>query len=232
MSIHEIYFTFTLLTKYMIYINIQLGDVMKREIRIPVQKRSIEKRQKIIDAALKIFNEKGYFNTNTAEIAKEAELATGSLYAYFKDKKDIFLEVADLYENTIYNHIVEELNKLKDTNDEDLMIITTINIIIESHKIFPKFHQEMMTLSYMDNEIRYRFRKEQGLLVIKCMEEFKNININIKNNKEKYFLIYSLIEDTCHEIVYNEKSNLDKDALIEICATSVKKMLYTSFDKD
>ena len=198
---------------------------MKREIRIPVQKRSIEKRKKIIDAALKIFNEKGYFNTNTAEIAKEAELATGSLYAYFKDKKDIFLEVADLYGNTIYNHSVNELSKIKDTNDSDLMIKTTINIIIESHKIFPKFHQEMMILSYMDNEIRCRFRNQQELLVIKYMVEFKNINANLNDNKEKHFLMYSLIEDTCHEIIYNDKSDLDRDALIDVCVAVIKKLL-------
>ncbi|MBU3092003.1 TetR/AcrR family transcriptional regulator [Clostridium sp. CF011] len=198
---------------------------MKSKIRIPVQKRSIEKRKKIIDAALKIFNDKGYFNTNTAEIAKEAELATGSLYAYFKDKKDIFLEVTNLYGNTIYNHSVKELSKIKDTNDLDLMINTTINIILESHKIYSKFHQEMMTLCYIDNEIRYQVREQQKLLLNKYQEEFKNFDLNLKNKSEKNFLLYSLIEGTCHEIIFNEKSNLDKDILIEECAEIIKKLL-------
>ncbi|MBU3175368.1 TetR/AcrR family transcriptional regulator [Clostridium estertheticum] len=198
---------------------------MKREIRIPVQKRSIEKRKKIIDAALKIFNEKGYFNTNTAEIAKEAELATGSLYAYFKDKKDIFLEVTNLYGNAIYNHSVNELSKIKDTNDLDLIIKTTINIIIESHKIYSNFHQEMMTLCYIDNDIKYQVREQQKLLLNKYIEEFKYFNLNLKHNKEKYFLIYSLIEDTCHEIVYDGKSILDRDVLVEECVEVIKKVL-------
>ena len=198
---------------------------MKSKIRIPVQKRSIEKRKKIIDAALKIFNEKGYFNTNTAEIANVAELSTGSLYAYFKDKKDIFLEVTNLYGNTIYNHSVKELSKIKDTNDLDLMIKTTINIILESHKIYSKFHQEMMALCYIDNEIRYQVREQQKLLLNKYKEEFKNFDLNLKNKNEKNFLLYSLIEGTCHEIIYNEKSNLDKDILIEECAAIIKKIL-------
>ncbi|MCB2357768.1 TetR/AcrR family transcriptional regulator [Clostridium estertheticum] len=198
---------------------------MKREIRIPVQKRSIEKRKKIIDAALKIFNEKGYFNTNTAEIAKEAELATGSLYAYFKDKKDIFLEVTNLYGNAIYNHSVTELSKIKDTSDLDLIIKTTINIIIESHKIYSNFHQEMMTLCYIDNDIKYQVREQQKLLLNKYIEEFKFFNLNIKHSKEKYFLIYSLIEDTCHEIVYDDKSTLDRDVLINECVKVIKKVL-------
>lgn len=196
---------------------------MKREIRIPVQKRSIEKKNKIIHAALQMFNEKGYFNTNTAEIAKRAELATGSLYSYFKDKKDIFLEVSNLYAHTIYNHNVTELNKIKDTNDLDLMIKTTINIILESHKIYPKFHQEMMILCFMDNEIKYQVREQQQLLLNKHIEKFKNLNL--KNTKEEYFLLYSLIEDTCHEIIYNEKSDLDREVLVEVCVAVIKKIL-------
>ncbi|WP_242949545.1 TetR/AcrR family transcriptional regulator [Clostridium pasteurianum] len=80
---------------------------MSKGIRIPVQKRSIEKRKKIIDTATKIFNDKGYLNTTTAEIAKEAGLATGSVYAYFKDKKDIFVEVLKLYSNSIYNNTIK-----------------------------------------------------------------------------------------------------------------------------
>jgi AcrR family transcriptional regulator len=34
--------------------------IMKREIRIPKQKRSIEKKNQIIKAAYRLFNEKGY----------------------------------------------------------------------------------------------------------------------------------------------------------------------------
>ena len=198
---------------------------MKREIRIPVQKRSIEKRKKIIDSALKLFNTKGYFNTSIAEIAKEADLAIGSIYAYFKDKKDLFLELANLYGNTIYNHSVKELSKIKDTTDLDLMIKTTINIILQSHKIFPEFHKEMMILCSMDNEIKYQVREQQQLLLNKYKEEFQNFDLNLKNKNEKNFLIYSLIEDTCHEIIYDEKSNLNKDVLLEECAEIIKKLL-------
>ncbi|MBW9146590.1 TetR/AcrR family transcriptional regulator [Clostridium sp. CM027] len=198
---------------------------MIRKIRVPIQKRSIEKRKNIIDAALKLFNTKGYFNTSMAEIAKEADLAIGGIYAYFKDKKDIFLELVSLYGNTIYNHSVEELSKIKDTNDLDLMIKTTINIILQSHKIFPKFHKEIMILCSMDNEIKYQVREQQKPLLNKYQEEFKNFDLNLKNKSEKNFLLYSLIEDTCHEIIYDEKSILNKNILVEECAEVIKKIL-------
>ena len=61
----------------------------KEYVRVPQQKRSIEKKQRIIEAGYSMFIKKGYFDTNTAEIAREAGLSTGSVYAYFSDKKDI-----------------------------------------------------------------------------------------------------------------------------------------------
>mgnify|MGYP002970216084 CR=1 FL=1 len=42
------------------------------EIRKPIQKRSIEKKEKIIQSGFELICKKGYYNTNTAEIAKAA----------------------------------------------------------------------------------------------------------------------------------------------------------------
>ena len=66
---------------------------MPEIIRKPVQKRSIETKKKIVDAAYALFSEVGYFNTNTAEIAKRAGVSTGIVYGYFKEKRDIMREV-------------------------------------------------------------------------------------------------------------------------------------------
>ena len=62
------------------------------DVRIPIQKRSIEKKQKILTAGFDLFCEKGYYKTNTAEIAKYAGVSTGALYSYFEDKRQIFIE--------------------------------------------------------------------------------------------------------------------------------------------
>lgn len=198
---------------------------MNREIRIPVQKRSIEKRKKIIDTAKKIFNDKGYFNTTTAEIAKEAGLATGSLYAYFKDKKDIFLEVSELYSNDIYNNTIENLNKIKDSTDLTVLVETIINSVLENHKFSPKFHQEMTMLAYTDDEVKNYHNQQQEIQINKFMEKLNEYNLNFPNKKERMFLVYSLIEEICHEIMYNEKSNFVKDILIKECTKAVKKIL-------
>jgi AcrR family transcriptional regulator len=52
-----------------------------------------KKRNTIIRASLRVFSRKGYETTALDEVAREARLAKGTLYLYFKDKEDLYLHV-------------------------------------------------------------------------------------------------------------------------------------------
>ena len=54
-----------------------------------------EKQDKIINAALKIFANSSYKNASTDEIVTQAEISKGSLFHYFKSKKDLYLFMYD-----------------------------------------------------------------------------------------------------------------------------------------
>ncbi|AFA48854.1 TetR/AcrR family transcriptional regulator [Acetobacterium woodii] len=49
----------------------------------------MDKREKILKAALELFNQYGFDNTPTARITKEAGVATGTLFNYFKNKEEL-----------------------------------------------------------------------------------------------------------------------------------------------
>jgi len=52
-----------------------------------------DKRRRILDAALKVFAERGYHGVAVPEIATAAEIATGTLYHYFEHKQELVNEV-------------------------------------------------------------------------------------------------------------------------------------------
>ncbi|CAG7650727.1 hypothetical protein PAESOLCIP111_06161 [Paenibacillus solanacearum] len=54
-----------------------------------------EKKESIIASALKLFAEKGYHNTKVSDIVKDAGMAQGTFYLYFKSKEDLFRCVAE-----------------------------------------------------------------------------------------------------------------------------------------
>ena len=54
-----------------------------------------DKREAILRAAIKVFAQKGYFNSKVADIAGAAGIADGTVYLYFKSKEEILHSVFD-----------------------------------------------------------------------------------------------------------------------------------------
>lgn len=76
-----------------------------------------EKQQRILNAAMKEFTQKGYDNASTNEIVKEAKIGKGMLFHYFNNKKDLFLF---LYDHTLEVVMKEFYGKL-DLNEKDIL---------------------------------------------------------------------------------------------------------------
>ncbi len=70
---------------------------MARSDSFGAQARAVvtDKREAILRAAIKVFAQKGYFNSKVADIAKEAGIADGTVYLYFKSKEEILHSVFD-----------------------------------------------------------------------------------------------------------------------------------------
>jgi len=52
-----------------------------------------DKRVRILSAAVKVFAQKGFYNAKVADVAKNAGVADGTIYLYFKNKDDILISI-------------------------------------------------------------------------------------------------------------------------------------------
>ncbi|GIO63914.1 MULTISPECIES: TetR/AcrR family transcriptional regulator [Paenibacillus] len=69
-------------------------------------------RNKLKEAALRLFGEKGYDGTALSEIAKEVGVKTPAIYAFFENKEDLFMTV--FREAMLsYNAFIQELSEEK-----------------------------------------------------------------------------------------------------------------------
>ena len=184
------------------------------ETRIPTQKRSIEKRNKIIEKGFKLMCEKGYYNTNTTEIAKYADVSTGIIYQYFNDKKDILLEGVKNYSDSILYpmiNILEEKNM--DINNLDKIIEDVIDKFITKHTISKKAHEELMAMSHLDEDISNIFKESEIEMTEKIVSLLKENNIILENEEEKVHIIIGIVDNLCHEIVYHNHKKLNYDIM-------------------
>jgi len=72
------------------------------------------KHQKILQAAVKVFSEKGFYNSRVSEIAKEANVADGTIYLYFKNKDDLLISLFEEEFGKIVKDMRAELVKEND----------------------------------------------------------------------------------------------------------------------
>jgi TetR/AcrR family fatty acid metabolism transcriptional regulator len=73
-----------------------------------------DKRQSIIRAATTVFAQKGFYNSKVSEIAKEAGVADGTIYLYFRNKDDILITVFEEQMKDIINNMRHELDSETD----------------------------------------------------------------------------------------------------------------------
>lgn len=59
------------------------------------RQKSLQKRRRILQAAVKVFAQKGYHGAKVAAIARGADVADGTIYLYFRNKEDILVSLFD-----------------------------------------------------------------------------------------------------------------------------------------
>jgi len=86
-------------------------DVRKTVV---TNKEKEKKRQGIIKTAIAVFSRKGYHRTKVIDITDPLNISTGTFYIYFKNKRDLFIEVID----DVFRNIVGEASiAIKGEND-------------------------------------------------------------------------------------------------------------------
>ncbi len=79
-----------------------------------------ETREKIMNIALKLFSEQGYYSTTTKEIAKQANINEITLFRHFGTKENLFQDTTDVYVHNI--DIKSEINRLIKQDFEESIV--------------------------------------------------------------------------------------------------------------
>lgn len=202
---------------------------MDENIREPKQKRAIEKKEKIIDAGFKLICKNGYYNTNTAEIAKNAGVSTGIIYQYFKDKHDIFMEGLEKYGDEIFFPMLQ-IKKISINNFEE-SLNNMIQKYIKDHKVSQTAHEEITAMIHSNNDVAKYFYKRELLLT----ENIKNLLLenNFKDNNlnEKVHIMIGMIDNLCHEVIYHKHKSMNYDIMTDIVINSIKDLFKDDIRK-
>lgn len=194
---------------------------MNNEVVTPKQQRSIEKRNKIIEAGIHLFSEKGYYHTTTAEIAAAAGVSTGIVYRYFPDKKAIFLEMMQNVYQNFYQGFLYKLKQLSSLNQLNVFLDQVISMIIASHSMDKSVFEEVDALSHYDADVSALVKNANETMINEITAILPSFGIHSPHPHEKLHIVFNLVESYCHEVVYSREECKDydylKNLIIETC---------------
>ena len=201
-------------------------------LRIPTQKRSIEKKEKIVEKGFQLMCEKGFFNVTTPDIAKYAGVSTGIIYQYFKDKKDIFIEGTRKYANEIMFPIYSLIDG-KNMNKEDLpqFFKELLKTNKEKHAIDKKAHQEISAMQHLDEDVEQIFKEAEINFAHKLYLLLKGKGFPEEKLQEKTHLIVNLIDNFAHEEAYHKHKTLNYEAMEDMIVFSILNILNYSLQE-
>lgn len=168
------------------------------------------KQEKIIEAAIELIAEKGYHNTSTSEIAKQAGVAEGTIFRHYKTKKDLLVAIVG-------------------------PVIMNLSAPVFADKfvdqVFEKDHEHLEDFFYHFIENRFQFAKANGELIKILLQEFA-FHPDIQDTFKKMFKekVYPAINKSLN--YFKEKGKLQdlpNETLIRMVVPTILGFLVTRF---
>ena len=137
---------------------------------------SIDKTKVILDAAIQVFADKGYFGARVSDIAKEAGIAYGLVYHYFDSKEELLISIF----RTRWTNFIDALETvIASEKDPQEMVRKIISFLFNSYKNNPS----MVEVMIMDVAKTSRFFNDENIHHFK--DAFKLITKIVEMGQEK-----------------------------------------------
>lgn len=138
-----------------------------------------EKKQRILNAAMKEFAAKGYDHASTNKIVEDAGIAKGLLFHYFKSKKQLFLYLYD----TSLALAIREITSTVDYEEKDFFarLLKTQRSKMELISVYPDI-MDFLKVSYLDESAAVRKDlddRKAGLLLVGFQKAFEGIDTSV-----------------------------------------------------
>ena len=213
-----------------------------QKVRIPTQDRSMETKKRIREAAEVLFSQKGYHHTNSKEIARSAGVATGSFYAYYKDKGELFCSIVERYYLQIFDEIKRIGTIAIQKKDSPVAVVKELLIALyEAHTIEPGLHREI-TILLLESKSPSSCKSPDAELYAKVSSYVQRLDREVLkwvegliahaypalDEKKKSLvakLIFIVCEQLVHELRLSEKSQQESLVLLQELSQMVEAYL-------
>ena len=162
-------------------------------------------RQRLVEAAVEVFDDVGYWGTDSNRLARAAGYSPGTFYKHFADKREIFLAAYELRGDLEWDEIRAVL-----ADPDDDALDRLIEVIIEHHRRRVGLRQSLRALAATDPVVR-EIRREQRRAQLAEMADLLERVLGTRPDPERCFLAMLTVERTCDAIADGDLDALGLD---------------------
>jgi AcrR family transcriptional regulator len=117
-----------------------------------------DKQRRVLDAAMEVFAEQGFSATSTSEIAKRAGVAAGTVFRFYKTKKDLLVgAVAPLFKRFVAPSLVREFGRVLQAEHEDLNAF--VKAVLTDRLDFVRRHRRVIRVALQETPLHPELRE-------------------------------------------------------------------------
>jgi AcrR family transcriptional regulator len=123
---------------------------------IPITARGQRTRQALLDAAERVFGELGFHNAGIVEITQKADVALGTFYLYFRDKRAIFRDLVQTLNERLRAAIRERVQGIEERLEVEVIGFETFFQFVREHR---DLYRVVLQAETVDEEMyRWHYR--------------------------------------------------------------------------
>ncbi len=181
------------------------------------------KYQRILNAAVRVFAEQGFHQATISQIAREAGVADGTIYLYFKNKKDILSHFFNDTTWQVFDQFRHAVDK-KESAEEKLRALIQMHLteFQKYRDLAVVFQREALLARHVnEDDIKAITRMYMDILdeIIRIGQKENTIRKTIPRGLTKRFILGAVNEVINTWVVSDGKRDLSKmaDPLVELC---------------
>lgn len=158
-------------------------------------------RDKIVYAALELFNQHGERNITTNHIADHIEISPGNLYYYFRNKQEIVREIFALYSA----ELLERFTPIQGSQESLTMLKSYLDSIFTLMWKYRFFYANLPEILSRDEQLHEQYIDVQEKLqanLIAIMQEFVSLKLLDVNEQQLKSLVCTLHLIACSWLAY------------------------------
>jgi AcrR family transcriptional regulator len=183
-------------------------------------------RERLVEAAARVFNRDGYHATDSNRLARAAGYAPGTFYKHFADKREIFVAVYDAWVAAEWTAVEQVLSR---PGSADALAARIVERVIAFHRRWRTLRASLQVLVRTEPTVRAAYRRQRARQLRMLAALRARAHTRAHSREADLLLLYTL-ERTCDGIADGEVRALGGS--IETAARLLRRTVRAYLDDD